>query len=649
MRRNEFLSSRFTLLCFFIFAFCLCSLNVAAEPQVTTVTPQPTVTPVAMGEIIPTIERETAQLQIDSDKRTELQRNFDRTADLPLIKATLKSINTSLSGLALNRMSLRELIEWQTRINSLRDDIDEHVSASGSWVEAIIREKVSLDERKKLWGITLTQTLKEVGSRSVSSRVKELLVELEEQVKLAQQDLDVASRVNVEFLSVKNQLGETIARIGKARDLVESDLFAHDAQLLFQGLDVASFPVWLLYVCTLILIVLFLLRFVGKIHRWIRLFLQGFGYAAVLLTIAAIFGYWRLTSFFAEGLLDSLLLGAFSFVCVRLIQSAAHKFLWTQWVESRDFLKRFRPILVQVLWKVLQFGAFFVWITGTLKSFGLWDRCFDCISRVVGINFHIGEIQLSLGGLIALAFLIWSGVFLSKFFRNSVMPGVYGRFGLDRGIQAAIDTGVHYLVVGACVLGGLSILGVSLQNLAILAGALSVGVGFGLQYIVNNTISGFIVLWERPIRPGDVISVNGVNGTVVRTNLRSTILQTGEEAEVIIPNTLIISNQVVNYTRNNARLRISLPITVEYGTDAEACLAILKKIVNESKRFYTEPKPDAFMKAVGPAGLDFVVAGTIPNISDRSRVESELLVEISKRFAEAGMSFASQRERQRGA
>jgi potassium efflux system protein len=188
---------------------------------------------------------------------------------------------------------------------------------------------------------------------------------------------------------------------------------------------------------------------------------------------------------------------------------------------------------------------------------------------------------------------------------------------------------------------GLSLAGFSFQNLAIVAGALSVGIGFGLQNIVNNFVSGIILLFERPIRRGDWVVVGGTEGFVKNIRVRSTEIETFDRSDVIVPNSEFISSQVTNWTLNDPNGRLKAPIGVAYGSDVESVRDILLGIANEhpatvkAGNFRQLPEPSVLFMGFGDSALDFELRFFIQDIRNWPIVLSDINFAIDREFRKA--------------
>ena len=213
---------------------------------------------------------------------------------------------------------------------------------------------------------------------------------------------------------------------------------------------------------------------------------------------------------------------------------------------------------------------------------------------------------------------------------------------MERGAREALVTITGYVFVALAFLAGLGVAGFEFQNLAIIAGALSVGIGFGLQNIVNNFISGLILLFERPIKTGDWVVVGDTEGYVKRIRIRSTQIQTFDRADVIVPNSELISSQVTNWMLKDERGRLRLPVGVAYGSDTARVKEILERIASEHPQVVNDgslPKPYVLFRGFGDSALDFELRAFVRNVDNRLRILSDLNFATDAAFREAGIEI----------
>lgn len=230
-------------------------------------------------------------------------------------------------------------------------------------------------------------------------------------------------------------------------------------------------------------------------------------------------------------------------------------------------------------------------------------------------------------------------LFVTRMAKRYLERRVLPRTKLDAGARSSIVAGAGYLGVSLAVLITLSVAGFDLSKLALVAGALSVGIGFGLQNIVGNFVSGLILLIERPIKTGDWVVVGGTHGTVKRIDVRATQIDTFDRSTLIVPNTELITSTVENWTHRNSIGRVIVPIGVAYGTDPLKVQEILLEIAEENTAIMSRPVPQALFRSFGDSALNFELRGYLRDINLILNVENDVCLAIDRRFREEGIEI----------
>ena len=254
-------------------------------------------------------------------------------------------------------------------------------------------------------------------------------------------------------------------------------------------------------------------------------------------------------------------------------------------------------------------------------------------------GFQIGGLSISLSTLVVAMIVFLLIVFATRSFQSWLDDRLLPRTHLDVGLRTSIRTGFGYLGFVVAVMVAMSYAGFSLQNVALVAGALSVGIGFGLQSIVNNFVSGLILLAERPIKVGDWIVVGSDQGYVKQINVRATEIETFDKAAVIIPNSDLISGTVMNWMHGNPLGRVIVEVPVEYGSDPNEVQDILYKAAEAHPMVVRYPEIFIYFKAYDPRALLFEVRCFITQADYMLNVASELRFDIWSRFQEAGIGM----------
>ena len=259
--------------------------------------------------------------------------------------------------------------------------------------------------------------------------------------------------------------------------------------------------------------------------------------------------------------------------------------------------------------------------------------------RSIFFGFEIGGFSFSISTLLLAVALFALGYVITIALRNWLNSKYLPTTNLDIGISNSISTVFGYVGFILAAIIAVSAAGLDLSNLAIVAGALTVGVGFGLQSIVNNFVSGLILLAERPIKAGDWVETSGGQGYVKKISVRSTEIETFDRSTVIVPNSNLITEVVTNWTHENKSGRIIIPVGVGYDSDPEQVREILLDCAKQQKRVLGRPEPVVYFMDFGASSLDFQLRCFLGDINYALSVSSDLRFEILKALREANIEI----------
>jgi len=360
-------------------------------------------------------------------------------------------------------------------------------------------------------------------------------------------------------------------------------------------------------------------------------------------------GYRNLSTFVVSGLLSTMLLAIGIWIVNALFQDLFDglddgRYAWQSQIRGRLGLARgehfpgllwLRLIIALIAWG--GFGVALVNVWGYANQGWVW------LYQFMTQGFQIGSIQIMplqwAFGLAVFALLLT----LVRWLRQDVLQKWIGRSRLDRGAREAVVTIAGYIGVMISALVGLSLAGFNFTNLAIIAGALSVGIGFGLQNIVNNFVSGIILLFERPIRTGDWIVVGETEGYVRRISIRSTQIETFDRMDVIVPNSDLISSQVKNWMLTDPWGRVVIPVGVAYGSDVNKVKEVLLGVANAHPLVMSDglrvSAPVVLFREFSDSSLNFELRCFIRDVEKRLHVSSDLNFAIDAAFREAGIEI----------
>lgn len=380
--------------------------------------------------------------------------------------------------------------------------------------------------------------------------------------------------------------------------------------------------------------------------------LRGFYGIALLVLLGALgaelLGYRNLSYWVLRAMLGTLFtFGVFLFLASLLKelfeglkagqlrwQSSLRTLLGYRRDEAMPWLGWLRLISLTMLWIGFTYVAMYIWGLSTDAIKVLYDYFFD--------GFLIGSLKV-IPARIVIAIVVFAMLMAVSGWVRGRMEGQWlVKSRMDRGTREAMVTITGYLGVTVAILIALSVAGVQFTNLAIIAGALSVGIGFGLQNIVNNFVSGLILLFERPVKTGDWILVGNTEGYVKRIRIRSTLIQTFDRADVIVPNSELISGQVTNWMLYDPRGRIKVPIGIAYGSDTQLVHELLLKIAAEHPNVITDGSmtgPKVLFIGFGDSALNFELRAFVQNIDERLQIVSDINFAIDAAFREHGIEI----------
>ncbi|MFK5925032.1 MAG: mechanosensitive ion channel [Desulfuromusa sp.] len=355
--------------------------------------------------------------------------------------------------------------------------------------------------------------------------------------------------------------------------------------------------------------------------------------------IGQIAGYMNFSTWLIQATFETGMVLLFAKMAVMLMSGGIELGNGLLVQSGQPFFREFGAELALRLKRLLKFLIYGFLILYLLPVWRLFATMNDGWNYLSQWTIALGNFNLSMQMLVSAVIALYLSLQASWVLQGVSEAQVLTRHDVDRGVRDAVKKLIHYGVVLIGFLIALSLLGLSLQHFIVVLGAFGVGIGFGLQDIVNNFLSGLILLFERPIKVGDGVLIDGEYGTVNHIGLRSTVVKNLDEAELIVPNSQMISQKVINWTLTNRRVRVVVPVGVAYGSDLEKVLAILTDVSEQHSLVLKKPKPSPLFVEFGGSSLDFELRVWISNVDNRLEVKNDLLLAIDHRFREEGIEI----------
>lgn len=356
-------------------------------------------------------------------------------------------------------------------------------------------------------------------------------------------------------------------------------------------------------------------------------------------TLANIAGNLTFATFATTGMLASAYLLLVVLTAVHVADGLLIVLARSRTASVSRVVAQRREWLVQGGVRLIRFGGAVGWIALTLWLFDLLGPLAAMGQRALGASLTVGELSLSLGAALLFLGTVWVSVLVGRALSAVLEMDVLSRLDLPRGLPSVIGRLTRYALIALGFFFALAALGVELTQLTIIGGALGVGIGFGLQNVVSNFVSGLILAFERPIREGDTIQVDTVQGEVRRIGFRASVIRTWEGAEVIVPNASLIAKDVVNWTLSDLQRRISLPVGVAYGTEPARVTALLLDAARATPGVLAHPEPLALFTGFGESALTFELRFWCSDPDRVSILRSEVATAANTALTAAGIEI----------
>ena len=355
--------------------------------------------------------------------------------------------------------------------------------------------------------------------------------------------------------------------------------------------------------------------------------------------IGDIIGKVMLAEYFLFSVIGNALAGILIALVLIIINGLTVLFIDSKYTDNINVIKQNRLLIIQKATRIFNILAGVLLIYYILKIAGWETIVIDGLTEWFTIDRSIGSMVFSWWGLVIFFLVIWLSVMISNILKAILEIDVLNKMKLKTGLPHTIALMVKYTLVTLGVFMAVSAAGIPFSEFAIIFGAFGVGIGFGLQNIFNNLVSGFILLFERPIKIGDTIEVGTLMGNVKSIGIRSSNVRTFDGAEIIVPNGNLISNEVVNWTLSDQTRRIEVIVGVSYSSDPHKVHDILLKVLKDHQDIVKYPEPNVFFKELGDSSLNFRLLCWTPQFDQWIRIKSEILFAVFDELKAAGIEI----------
>jgi potassium-dependent mechanosensitive channel len=355
--------------------------------------------------------------------------------------------------------------------------------------------------------------------------------------------------------------------------------------------------------------------------------------------ISVISGAVLLAEFLTYASIRSASLALILFALSAALNSIIISLLQSNRLQGMNLIKQHYNIILKRMFGIINFISIVLWIIFTMRYYNFWDEIYGGIKRVLTYNLTMGTLNISLGDILIFVLIIWLTLWTSSIIRIIFDEEVAPKVKLKRGVPGAISLIIRITLITVGFLIAIAAAGVEMSKLAILFGALGVGIGFGLQNIFNNLVSGIILAFERPLNEGDIIEVGNHVGIVKQIGIRASTIRTAEGAEVIVPNGNLIANELINWTLTDQQRRAEVTVGVGYGTNPEKVLQILRDCAHAHSEVLKDPEPLAVFTSFGASSLDFRLLFWIPTADRRLIIQSDVAILVNDALQKAGIEI----------
>jgi small-conductance mechanosensitive channel len=351
--------------------------------------------------------------------------------------------------------------------------------------------------------------------------------------------------------------------------------------------------------------------------------------------VANFVGSVSLAVLLTDGVVRSILSAVLLYTIASVLDGFVTLMIRRRRAKALQFIKTYADQLERWAMLAIHFVTFAIWIRATLRIFDLWQPVTTWGAKLLDYSWQFGTVSISVEEIFDFLMVLVMTFIVVRVARIFLDIEIFPRVKLPRGITGAISMIVRYTLVGVGIFLAISSLGIDLGKFGLMAGALGVGLGFGLQNVIANFVSGIILAFERPVQVNDIVEIGEVSGNIQQIGVRSSTVKTFDGSEVIVPNSDLMSNKVVNWTLTDTRRRMILPVKVAFDSDPEQVLAMLLQVAKEHPAVLDDPEPVVTFNGFGEYFLDFTLYYWITG--DLFKNKTEVALGVHRSIQAAGI------------
>lgn len=355
--------------------------------------------------------------------------------------------------------------------------------------------------------------------------------------------------------------------------------------------------------------------------------------------VANVLGNVSLAEMLTAGIIESGYFALVLYAAVTVLEALLRRLGARPEVRRLWLMRRHGGHLLDTLARWARVAAVIGWIAYTMTRFRIFRPVYDTAKAIVTHRFEYGELSISLGHVLVFSIGVVLAVWVARTLRALLREEVLPRMSLPRGVDNSVASLSYYVLLLVGLLAALSAAGFKIGQLAFMFGALGVGIGLGLQDVVRNFVSGLILMFERPVKPGDAVDIGGTAGRIRTIGMRATTVRSYDGADVVVPNGMLLSDKVTNWTLVDQNRRVDVDLGVAYGSDVTRVMQLLQETTRTTPGIADDPAPAVLFTGFGASSLDFAIRAWTRRFDDWGTTRSDLMTRLYAALTEAGIEI----------